>query len=135
MVAIQRNEARRALERMLANGPLTDLPRSRPDQELLYALAAVRFEPGRTYDEKAVNEVLREWLEGTSVPYGVDHVTFRRCLVDWRFLVRDKAGAGYRVSPERIEDAIDDGARELEPRAIIAEVQVRRAERKRERAN
>ena len=132
---IAKDEALKALRRMLANGPLTDLPRNRPDQVLLFALAAGRFEAGRTYDEKGVNEVLRGWLEGASVPFGVDHVTVRRCLVDARFLVRDKAGTGYQVAPSRIREAIADDAQGLDPGAIIAEVQRVRAERKREHAH
>ena len=132
---IAKDEALKALKRMLANGPLTDLPRSRPDQVLLFALAAGRFEAGRTYDEKGVNEVLRGWLEGASVPYGVDHVTVRRCLVDARFLVRDKAGTGYEVAPARIHEAIADDVQELDPGRIIAEVRQLRAQRKREHAH
>ena len=132
--AIPKDEALKALKRMLANGPLTDLPKSRPDQELLFALAAAHFEAGRTYAEKGVNEVLQEWLAGASVAFGIDHVTMRRSLVDWQFLVRDKAGAGYQVAPARINDAIEDDVRGLEPGTVIAEVQRQRAERKREHA-
>ena len=132
---IARVEALKALRRLLHNGPLTELPRSRPDQELLFALAAGRFEAGRTYDEKGVNEVLRAWLGGASVPYGVDHVTLRRCLVDARFLVRDKAGTGYEVAPERIGESIAEDARGIDPIAVIEEVRRGRAARKREHAH
>ena len=82
-----------------------------------------------------MNEVLREWLEGASVPYGVDHVTLRRCLVDARFLVRDKAGTGYEVSPDRIGKSIAEDARGIDPIAVIEEVQRGRAARKREHAH
>ena len=40
------------LKHMLSNGPLTAVPRSRTDQEILMNLAAARFKPGRTYREK-----------------------------------------------------------------------------------
>jgi hypothetical protein len=129
-----RDETRGALRRMLANGPLTDLPRSRSDLELLLALAAASFEPETVLSEKDVNDRLREWLAAASVPHGIDHVTLRRCLVDWRFLVRDKAGSGYRLAAERIREAIADEARGLEPRAIVAEVRREREKRKREHA-
>lgn len=116
-----------ALKRLLANGPLTGWPRRPADQDLLVALTGARFEPGREYREDEVNEVLKEWLATFSAPYGIDHVSMRRALVDARWLVRDTAGAAYRRNAAKPALA---GA-EVEPARLLAEIQAERDERKR----
>ena len=117
-------EVRAVLKRMLANGPLTALPVRPRDLEVLLALAAAQFEPGRKYSESQVNDRLQEWLEPFCSPFGVDHVTVRRCLVDAGLIARDKAGATYevarKISPVKVE-----------PAAIMADVQLERAKRTR----
>jgi hypothetical protein len=111
---------------MLSNGPLTGWPRRPADQELLVALTAARFQPGREYPEGEVNEVIKDWLATFSAPYGIDHVSMRRALVDARFLARDSAGALYRLAGKG--PVIEPG---LDPAAILAEIEAERAERKR----
>ena len=86
------------LKRLLANGPLTGYPTRRADQNLLLRLAAGRFAAKRSYTEAEVNEILRGWLATFCAPYGIDHVSMRRYLVDARLLARDSAGASYRVA-------------------------------------
>jgi hypothetical protein len=115
------------LRRLLANGPLTALPTRRDDVELLLQLAAARFESGRTYSERDVNELLREWLATFSEPHGVDHVSLRRELVDARLLARDASGSEYRLNPRRLRRDVPDAA----PAAILAEMREQRAARKR----
>ena len=121
------DKTRLALRRMLANGPLTGLPMRRADLELLLELAAQRFEAKRTYTEREVNDTLRDWLSTFCAPYGIDHVTLRRCMVDAQMLRRDKAGSTYQVDPLRIyaEHADVDLAR------LLAEIAADRAARKR----
>jgi hypothetical protein len=118
-------EVRSTLRRMLANGPLTALPRRAQDLRVLLHLAAARFDPGRAYSEPEVNDRLQAWLEPFSSPFGVDHVTVRRCLVDARLLLRDKAGSTY----ERAKRVF--GPASVEPAKIMAEVQLEREKRKR----
>jgi len=117
-------DAHRVLKRLLVSGPLTGLPTRPSDLALLLELAAQRFEPGRAYPEREVNEVLKRWLDTFCAPFGVDHVTVRRCLVDARLLRRDRAGAKYelarKISPVKVE-----------PAAVMADVQLERARRKR----
>jgi hypothetical protein len=115
------------LRRLLANGPLTGMPTRRDDVELLLQLAAARFESGSTYREKDVNERLREWLATFSEPYGVDHVSLRRELVDARLLVRDASGSEYRLNPRRVRRDVPDAA----PAEILAKIREDRAARKR----
>lgn len=119
-------EVRATLRRMLANGPLTALPRRPHDLEVLLTLAAARFEPQRAYSEAQVNDLLQAWLEPFSSPFGVDHVTVRRCLVDSRLLVRDKAGSTYKLAR-----SIEEAARAVEPARIMAEARLEREKRKR----
>ena len=121
-----KTEVRATLRRMLANGPLTALPRRPHDLEVFLTLAAARFEPQRTYSEAQVNDLLQAWLEPFSSPFGVDHVTVRRCLVDSRLMVRDPAGSTYRLLR-----SLEEGAGAVEPAKIMAEVRLERQERKR----
>lgn len=122
------------LRRMLANGPLTAPPKTPRDHDLLLALAASTFEPGRAFTEKQVNRHLGEWLGRFSSPYGIDHVTVRRSLVDAALLVRDKAGASYEVAPARVAASLDDAATRLDPAAIMEAVRAEREARKRAHA-
>jgi hypothetical protein len=118
-------EVRSALRRMLANGPLTALPRRPRDLDVFLRLAAARFDSGRLYSEPEVNELLQGWLEPFASPFGVDHVTVRRCLVDARLLIRDQAGSIYRRA-DKVSVSVG-----LEPAAIMAEVKLEREKRKR----
>ena len=124
-------KTRLALRRIFANGPLTGLPMRRADLDLLLELAALRFDAGKTYTEREVNDSLRDWLATFCAPYGIDHVTLRRCMVDAQILRRDRAGSTYRVDPLRIyaEHAGVDLAR------LLAEVTADRAARKRAHAS
>ena len=123
-------EVRATLKRMLANGPLTALPRRPQDLDIFLRLAAARFEPRRAYSEAQVNDLLQAWLEPFSSPFGVDHVTVRRCLVDSRLLARDKAGSTYRLA-QSIAQLIENTAKAVEPAKILAEARLEREKRKR----
>ena len=72
-------------------------------QRMAAALLARRFEPGREYGEKEVNELLtREHTFG-------DWALLRRFLVDHRFLDRESDGSRYRLTAdasERIDEAL-----------------------------
>ena len=123
----RRETIEQALRRLLANGPLTSFPTRPEDEQLLLLLAARRFEPRREYREKDVNERLSEWLATFVAPYGFDHVTLRRRLVDTGLLLRDAAGSTYwtlRRAP-RIE---------IDPAKVLAEVREEREARKRRHA-
>ena len=112
------------LKRMLANGPLTGLPKRPTDQALLTRLASSQFEPGREYREKEVNETLVAWLQTFCEPYGIDHVTMRRMLVDSRLLLRDRQGSTYRLNPATAERL------DAEPARVLAGIEVERKARK-----
>lgn len=127
-------DTRHTLQRLLANGPMTGWPQRPADAELIVRMAAMRFEPDRTYREGEVNELLESWLATFAAPFGIDHVTLRRELVDARLLSRDTAGRGYRVNEARHRELAADEANRLEPAAVLAEVRAEREERKRRHA-
>ena len=127
-----REPARRILERLLANGPLTALPKRPGDQHLVALLAATRFAPGEVYLETEVNARLVAWLETISVPYGIDHVTMRRLLVDSRLLTRTKSGSSYHL--DAASAAGIDAVRALDPAELLATIASERDSRKRQHA-
>lgn len=117
--------AQRTLQRLLANGPLTAMPKRPDDQVLLARLAASQFELDRAYSEGEVNDQLSDWLDTFCAPFGIDHVTMRRLMVDSRLLMRDKAGSTYRVNPEAAEEL------DAEPAQVLAQARAEREARKR----
>ena len=62
-------------------------------QRMATAYLAARFEPGREYSEREVNERLLEWHT-----FG-DWALLRRRLCDWRYMVRELDGTRYRLRP------------------------------------
>lgn len=129
----RRDNVQATLRRLLANGRLTAIPKSPADQQVLLALAASRFDPAHTYLERDVNELLKRWLETISEPYGIDHVTFRRMLVDSGLLNRTSSGSTYRIDPARLGEFEALGG--VDSMAILAEVKREREERKRRHAS
>lgn len=124
-----RGKAHRALRRLLANGPLTAVPKRPADQQLLVALAAAQFDAHGSYLEREVNERLRTWLETISEPFGIDHVTLRRLLVDSQHLTRTKTGSMYRLSLEKTREV--EAVQEINPADVLAEIRSERDQRKR----
>jgi hypothetical protein len=123
----RRETMEQILRRLLANGPLTAFPSRPEDEQLLLLLAARRFEPRREYREAEVNERLREWLSTFVAPFGFDHVTLRRRLVDTGLLMRDAAGSSYWTL--RRVPGMD-----IDPAKVLAAIREERAERKRQHA-
>jgi hypothetical protein len=111
--------ARKVLKRLLANGPLIAMPKRPRDAELLLGLDG----------EHEVNELLQAWLETISAPYGIDHVSLRRHLVDAQFLMRDASGSTYRVSVTKARPAVD-----IDPAQVLADIRRDREARKRQHA-
>lgn len=125
-----RNEStRKALQRLLANGPLTAMPRRAKDAQLLLGLAAARLKVGLTYGEHEVNDLLQAWLDTISAPYGIDHVSLRRYLVDAKFLLRDASGSTYRINAAKARLA------DVDPAQVLAEIRRERETRKRQHAS
>ena len=82
------DEAARVLRPFLRKRRLLSIPAQHAKRLLVLDLLAQDFEPGRRYDERTVNTVLRRWHE--------DAASLRRYLVDEGFLDR-QAGQYWRV--------------------------------------
>ena len=124
--------SQRSLRRLLANGRLTALPKRPSDQLLLATLAVSRMDAGKTLTEAAVNESLVAWLEDVSEPYGIDHVTMRRLLVDSRLLDRTPSGSTYIVNAAKSAEI--DAVRKLSPAEVLAGIVSERDQRKQKHA-
>jgi hypothetical protein len=77
------------LRAFIRDGRITALPARRARRRLLLDQVAQAFEPGRTYPEAAVNEILKQVFD--------DHCTLRRYLVDEEFMSRSPAGLYWRA--------------------------------------
>jgi DNA-binding transcriptional ArsR family regulator len=84
-------DLRRFMDR---RGRITMFPTRSRDQLLVLEYLAEHFEPGRTYNEKEVNEIIARHLS-----FG-DFVTIRRELYDRMFLGRERDGSRYwKIDP------------------------------------
>jgi len=128
-VSAARKDPAVVLRRLLANGPLTGLPARPEDQALLLRLAVARLDASRELREPEVNDALRAWLATFVAPFGIDHVTLRRMLVDARLLRRDRAGSTYAVDAAAADECAALAA--LDPAAILDEARREREARKR----
>jgi hypothetical protein len=79
------DDRRRILDAALRSGRLVQWPAKRSRRLVVLDHLAQRFEPGRRYTEREVNQLLR--------PVDDDTATIRRYLVDERFL--DRADGEY----------------------------------------
>ena len=70
-------------------GRLTALPKKQRKRRAALEYLAGKFEPGRSYTEKEVNEICRSWHTFN------DHFLVRRSLVDARLLGREDDGSRY----------------------------------------
>ncbi len=71
------------------DGRIKQWPVRQKVQRMAIAYLAARFEPGRDYHEREVNELLLRWHT-----FG-DWALLRRLLFDWRFLDRESDGSRY----------------------------------------
>ncbi|PUA82981.1 DUF2087 domain-containing protein [Nocardioides currus] len=92
--AAARTEQERLVRRLFTDGRLARVPAKRKVRAAALLEVLTRFEPGRDYSEKQVNEVLLGVHE--------DFAYLRRELVNYRYL--ERADGTYRVAataPER----------------------------------
>lgn len=119
------------LRRAFNSGAMRRLPKKRSEAEVVMALSVVGLKVDTFYDETEINTHLSAWLEPiTSV---ADYVTLRRELVDLGFLRRASDGAIYRTVSERVDELLTPAAQQIDPKAIFAQVESARIERKIER--
>jgi predicted DNA-binding protein YlxM (UPF0122 family) len=73
---------RKVLRDYVENGRLKSIPRQWKKRDVIVRFLAEQFEPGQRYTEKEVNEIIGRIHE--------DYATFRRELVDGRYMARDR---------------------------------------------
>jgi hypothetical protein len=76
------------LHPFVRGGKVTIMPSRRAARMLLLDHVAQAFEPGRRYQEAAVNEILKSACD--------DHAEMRRYLVDYELLSRTPDGTYWR---------------------------------------
>lgn len=92
--------AAKALTQFDGHGRLSRWPYKFAVQRLAMWGLWLRFESGRTYTEREVNEILKAWTT-----YG-DHVTPRRELVEMKLLGRKPDCSAYWKEPQRPTDDV-----------------------------
>lgn len=86
--------ARKVLHNFVEDGRIAQMPRQWRKKMILLRHVAEQFEPGLDYTEKDIKAIIE--------PIHADHVTLRRMMVDVGWMTRDRAGAAYRLVPERM---------------------------------
>jgi len=125
-----KDEVSASLSRMLSGGPIERMPKRRSDIEMLLALAGAGLGPG-LHTEQQVNEYLKAWLAEFASPIGVDHVTFRRYMVDFNYVGRVASGKTYAVIRSKVDATLDAAAGTINPGDVLAMVTRQRRARKR----
>jgi hypothetical protein len=92
--------AAKALTQFDEHGRLSRWPYKFSVQRLAMWGLWLRFDSGRTYTEREVNEILKAWTT-----YG-DHVTPRRELVNMQLLGRKSDCSAYWKEPQRPSDEV-----------------------------
>lgn len=72
------------------NGPLDSFPSKEKRKLIILGHVFKRFETGKKYSEKEVNEVLKAIFH--------DFATLRRYFIEYRFMARSKDGSEYWVN-------------------------------------
>jgi hypothetical protein len=86
---ITRDEREKILRTYLKDGKMVLLPAKEKKKLVILQHVMERFEAGRTYTEKDVNEIIRAIVD--------DFVTVRRYLIEYGFMDRKRDGSAYWV--------------------------------------
>ena len=137
---LSREEVLSSLRRLFSGGKLDLVPKREPDRQMLFALGAWAIHRGQVGTESEVNELLDDWLSTFCVANSLDHVTFRRALVDAGFMGRADDGSRYWINGQQVHRTIAADCLDIHPGEIFeASVQEkedrRRAYQNRKAAN
>ena len=94
---ITAHEFAQRLGALCLSGVKHNLPKKQRDRHILFRSVAQTLDATRRYSEPELNAALGRWLLQLGI--GIDHVTLRRHLVDEGYLIRDRQGSAYEVSP------------------------------------
>ena len=90
-----------------AQGRLTRFPAKQKMKAEALSYLAEKFEPGRSYTEREVNELLGRWHTFS------DPATLRRALYDGWYLNRSEDGKEYQAAPQEPEPGTQEDAAAL----------------------
>ncbi len=97
-----------------------ELPKKPLDRHILFISSILKLEPGRRYSESELNDGLRTWSSRFGGPFGLDHVTLRRYLVDEKYLARDPAGGTYELAASGLPYTFDPAIRALDLDQLVS---------------
>ena len=97
-----------------------ELPKKQLDRHILLISSILKLEPGRRYSENELNDELRTWTSRFGGPFGLDHVTIRRYLVDEKYLARDPAGGTYELATNGLPYTFDTSIRALDLDQLVS---------------
>jgi hypothetical protein len=95
-------------------------PRRQRDRQVLLKSIRMLVDGGRTYSEREINALLREWNRDVAPAIQTDHVTLRRLLVDYGHLERTPDGRAYRLGFPARPVAFDLEVDDVDLRATVA---------------
>ena len=82
VVATEEKYKKEVLAHFFKYGKLTQIPTQRKKREIVLLEIAKQFEPGRTYSEKEVNEIIHR--------FHADHCTIRREMIACGIMARER---------------------------------------------
>lgn len=82
VMATEEKYKKEVLAHFFKYGKLTQIPTQRKKREIVLMEIAKQFEPGRTYSEKAVNEIIHR--------FHPDHCTIRREMIACGIMARER---------------------------------------------
>lgn len=129
--AATRQNVEGLFRRLLQSGRLQGFPTHPDELDTVLAVAAGCLIRRRPCAEWEINELLSDWL--ASVRAEIDHVTLRRRMVDYGFLVRRMDGSVYFLNYGRVAEVLGDPAIEIDAGAIGEDILRDREARKRSR--
>ncbi len=128
---IATDQFKERLEAICLRGGVREWPRKPLDQHVLLKSATFGLEAHREYSEAEINEHLAPWCADVGRNMVVDHAVLRRYLADAGYLIRDAAGASYRLNEEIAEARFDPTISSIDPATVLQEARRRNEERKR----
>ena len=116
--------------KLMGRGMALTWPKDHAGQLALLGAAALALDPSQRYSEKEVNEALAAWLGIVLPKGGLDHVTVRRYLIDFRFLDRESDGSAYWVNRDELAQEFEPAVFDLDTSTIIREFKEAEAARR-----
>ena len=123
------------LLRRTFKGGLRRVPKKQKEAQALLALSLIGLDPEGIFDELEIDNHIQAWIAALSPhDFQIDHVTWRRALVDYGFLRRATDGAIYRIRGETIAASLSAEAQQVDPTTVFTEVENTRNHRREQAA-